>query len=876
MNTLYRHSLFITILVVGISSCKTGNKYDFAFQDPRLSPEARAEDLVKRLTLEEKILQMQNSAPAIERLGVPAYNWWSECLHGVGRAGFATVFPQAIGMAATWDPRLVQAEADVISTEARAKHHEFARNGSREIYQGLTFWSPNINIFRDPRWGRGQETFGEDPYLTSRIGVAFVKGLQGTDSTYLKVVSTPKHFAVHSGPEPDRHTFDARPGLRDFYETYLPAFEACVKEGKAASVMGAYNRVYGEPCCASKLLLQDILRGRWGFRGYVVSDCGAISDMYQFHKVYETEALSAAFAVKAGCDLTCGGEYASLREALTLGLVREEDLDASLVRLFAARFRLGMFDPPEKVSYAQIPITANDTRENSDLARKVAQESIVLLKNDNHVLPISPAVKSIAVIGPYADDVDVLLGNYNGTPSAPVTLLDGIRRRAGNGISVAYRMGIEPLERTALFGYVESANLLPPGGQEENGLLGEYFNDPDLKGSPAISRIDREIRFWWEKGSPDPKIRRDYFSARWTGYLVAEYPGDYEIGVSSDDRSRLFIDDSLLVDNWDSCVIYKVLSRTVTLEKGVKHKVRIEYAEIDGHAGISFKWKRKVQDQALPAMIAEAVDLARRSDLVIMVGGISPMLEGEELPLKIEGFLGGDRTSLGLPAAQLQLMKALKATGKPIVLVLTNGSALAVTEAQESLPAIVDVWYPGQQGGNALADVLFGDYNPAGRLPVTFYRSVSDLPPFDDYNMKGRTYKYFEGHPLYPFGHGLSYTSFEYIKAVTGRTAYAAADTAWVTVTLRNAGDRDGDEVVQVYADKNDSRVARPIKWLVGFDRIHLKAGQTLEVKIPVCVQTLRYYDEDEKDYRIEPGLYNLHIGCSSADIKLTTSVAVH
>jgi len=876
MNGLNRLFLIILVLVMGTVSCKTGKKHDYAFQDPRLSPEARAEDLVKRLTLEEKILQMQNSAPAIERLGIPAYNWWSECLHGVARAGFATVFPQAIGMAATWNPGLIEAEAVVVSTEARAKHHEFARGGSREIFQGLTFWSPNINIFRDPRWGRGQETFGEDPYLTSRIGVAFVKGLQGNDSAYLRVVSTPKHFAVHSGPEPDRHAFDARPGLRDFYETYLPAFEACVKEGKAASVMGAYNRVYGEPCCASKLLLQDILRVRWGFKGYVVSDCGAISDMYRFHKVYETEALSAAFAVKAGCDLTCGGEYASLREALTLGLVHEEDLDISLKRLFAARFRLGMFDPPEKVGYAQIPISANDTRENSDLARRVAQESIVLLKNDDHVLPISPAVKSIAVIGPYADDVDVLLGNYNGTPSAPVTLLDGIRKRAGSGISVEYKMGIEPLERTALFGYVEAANLLPPDGRAGNGLLGEYFNDPGLRGSPALSKIDPEIRFWWEKGSPDPKVRSDYFSARWTGYLVAEYSGEYDIGVSSDDRSRLFIDDSLLVDNWDSCVTYKVLSHPYTLEKGVKHKIRIEYAEIEGHSGISLKWKRKVQDQAIPSMIAEAVDLARRSDLVVLVGGISPMLEGEELPVKIEGFLGGDRTSLDLPAAQLTLMKALQATGRPVVLVLTSGSALAVNEAQEMLPAIVEVWYPGQQGGTALADVLFGDYNPAGRLPVTFYRSVADLPPFDDYNMKGRTYKYFDDIPLYPFGFGLSYTSFDYINAITDKTNYSAADTAWVIVTLKNAGDRDGDEVVQVYAEKKDSRVARPIKWLVGFDRVHLKAGETLEVRIPVCLQTLRYYDEDEKDYRIEPGLYNLLIGASSAEIKLSTSVAVH
>lgn len=672
--------------------------------------ETRARELVSRMTLDEKISQMIYEAPAIERLGIPAHNWWNECLHGVGRAGIATVFPQAIGMAASWNVPLIHKVATVISDEARAKHHEFVRNGVFDIYTGLTFWSPNINIFRDPRWGRGQETYGEDPYLTSRIGVAFVTGLQGDDPNYLKVAATPKHYAVHSGPEHARHTFDVHPSERDLWETYLPAFEACIIEGQAVSIMGAYNRVNTEPACASPALLQKILRERWGFDGFVVSDCGAITDIYKHHHTVETAAEAAAVAVKAGCDLECGATYRSLREAVEQGLIDEATLDQSLVRLFTGRFQLGMFDPPEQVPYTRIPYSVNDSPEHRALALRMAQESIVLLKNENQFLPLAKNLKRIAVIGPNAHDPEILLGNYNGTPSSSVTPLDGIRAKVGANAEVTYARGC---------------------------------------------------------GVFDPKS-----------------------------------------------------------------------AEIEA-----------------------AVKLAQHADVVIFVGGLSQALEGEEgqqegLP---EGLISlGDRLRLDLPDVQEDLLKALHETGKPVVVVLLNGSAVAVNWAQAHVPAILEAWYPGEEGGTALADVLFGDYNPAGRLPVTFYKSVEDLPAFEDYNMTGRTYRYFTGEPLYPFGYGLSYTRFGYSHLSTSAASIADGDTLTVSVDVTNLGERDGDEVAQLYISAN--REGYPIRQLAAFQRVHLKAGETQTVTFKLAsAQFTRVLDDGSRT--LERGAFTLSVG---------------
>jgi len=724
--------VFFVIITKGQTSL---NSSELPFLNSDLTVSARVDDLVSRLTLEEKIQQMQHTSPAIDRLGIPQYNWWNECLHGVARNGIATVFPQAIGMAATFNPALIKREADIISTEARAKYYEAISKNSHEIYQGLTFWSPNINIFRDPRWGRGQETYGEDPYLTSEIGKAFVKGLQGNDPKYFKVIATAKHFAVHSGPESQRHKFDAWPSQRDLYETYIPAFEVLVKEAHVYSVMTCYNRVFGTPSSANTFLFKETLRGKWGFKGYVVSDCWAISDMYSFHNFVPTAEKAAALSLKAGTDLSCGPEYGSLLKAIELGYISEFEIDNSVKRLFEARFRLGLFDPQADVKYASIPSTEYDTEAHRQLAREVAQQSIVLLKNEKSILPLTRKSKTIAVIGPYANDTSVLLGNYNGIPSRPVTILEGIRTKSGKSHKVLYCQGVERPEIQAL----------RPGNSNE-------ANEPS------------------------------------------------------------FLD---------------------------------------------------------------AISVSKKADVVIFVGGISPNLEGEEMDVKVPGFSAGDRTSLDLPQNQQQMLEALKTTGKPIVLVLTNGSALAVNWAKENANAIVETWYPGEEGGNAVADVLFGDYNPAGRLPVTFYKSVSDIPAFEDYSMKGRTYKYFEGSPLYSFGFGLSYSKFNYSNATKNAAVLSETDTIVLSVTISNTGNFDGDEVIQVYVKQPQGIMDQPIKSLVAFERAHFLKNESKEVVLSIPVSRLRHYSTKINDYSVAKGDYELLIGAASDDIRLKTSVTI-
>ena len=833
-----------------------------SYKDASLPFEKRVADLVSRMTLEEKISQMMNAAPAIPRLDIPAYDWWNEGLHGVARAGVATVFPQAIGLAAAWDSDLMHRVADAISTEARAKHHEALRNGDRGRYKGLTFWSPNINIFRDPRWGRGQETYGEDPYLTARMGVEFVKGLQGNDPKYFKVISTPKHYAVHSGPEPERHGFDAKTDARDLYDTYLPAFEACIREGGAYSVMCAYNRYMSDPCCANNTL-KKILRDDWKFPGYVVSDCGAVYDFYKFHNVAEGPAAASSMAVKAGTDLECGNDYRSLIDSIKQGLVTEEEIDISLKRLFTARFKLGMFDPQEMVPYARIPIEENDSPEHRRLALEAARKSIVLLKNQNALLPLKKTLKKIAVIGPTADDLSVLLGNYNGVPSSYVTPLKGIEKKLSTQASVAYEQGCNLAEAGPIIRLVPST-VLRTGGTP--GLKAEYFANRNLEGAPLLTRIDEVVDSNWIKTSVSG-LGDSNFSIRWTGKLTATVSGRHNLSVTGDDGYRLWINGSRVIDNW-STHGSETRRASIVLESGRAYDIKLEYFQASGGANVRFEW-------GVPGDAAgKAVKLASESDVVVFVGGISPQLEGEEMNVTVEGFRGGDRTSLDLPKVQEELLEAVAATGKPVVLVLTSGSALGVNWANEHVEAIVQLWYPGEEGGTTIADVLFGDYNPGGRLPVTFYKSVAQLPPFEDYRMAGRTYRYFEGEPLFPFGYGLSYTRFAYSRLEAPKQVKAGGKIG-VKVTVANAGRVAGDEVVQLYVRHVAASASVAIRSLEGFKRVHLKPGQTETVSFTLTPRQLSLIDNQSRRV-VEPGEFEVQMGGGQIGARVSSSQALN
>lgn len=855
------------------------------YQDLSLGFEARAKDLTSRLTLDEKIAQLMNDAPAVPRLGIPAYNWWNEALHGVARAGTATVFPQAIGMAASFDVPLMTRVATAIGDEGRAKHHEFVRRGERGIYRGLTFWSPNINIFRDPRWGRGQETYGEDPYLTGRMGVAFVKALQGDDPKYWKTVATAKHYVVHSGPEADRHTFDVSPSERDLYETYLPAFKELVEEAKVASVMGAYNRVNGESASASPRFLGQILRRDWGFDGYVVSDCGSIDDIFVGHKIVKTAEEAAALAVKEGCDLECGTVYRSLKAAVERGLIAEKDIDVAVTRLMFARFKLGMFDPPERVKYARIPFSVNEAPAHDQLAREMAQASIVLLKNTG-VLPLAANTKKIAVIGPNADEVMTLVGNYYGTPSNPVTVVQGIRSAVGPGGDVRYARGVDLVENRQdprAVPPIPSQFLRPAAGSTEQGLKGEYFKGKELAGTPVVTRVDRAVNFRWDRLNPttemvlrgeltrEQALGNEEFSARWTGQIVAPVTGKYELTVTADDGFRLDVAGKRVLDEWTPTPRARARSVMLDFEAGKAYDVKLEYFENIRDAEVRLNWRQPGAKDPYQ----EAIDAAKASDVVIFAGGLNGEVEGEEMPVIYPGFAGGDRTEIALPKTQQKLLEDLHALGKPVVLVLMTGSALAVEWAKANLPAIVVAWYPGQQGGNAIADVLFGKVNPSGRLPVTFYQSVNDLPPFADYAMKNRTYKYFTGEPLYAFGHGLSYTRFDYSGIRVAPAAGADASAFDVSFDVQNTGTRAGHEVPQLYVRALDAARPMPLRELRGFTRIQLVPGARQRVSFRVTKDALAYYDEAQKRFATAPGEYELAAGASSADLRVTTRVRV-
>ncbi len=851
-NTSYLYA-GIVYFILFFFSCKTNNKIlEYKFQNPLLSIDERVKDLVSQMTLKEKVSQMRYDAPAIERLGIPEYNWWNECLHGVARAGEATVFPQAIGMGATWNPSLIFEMGTAVSDEARAKHHKAVKDGQQRINQGLTFWTPNINIFRDPRWGRGQETYGEDPYLTSRIGVNYINGLQGDDEKYLKVVATAKHFAVHSGPEKSRHQDNYQTSNKDLYETYLPAFEAAVKEANVQSVMCAYNRYRDEPCCGSHLLLGKILREDWKFDGYVVSDCWAINDFWEpdKHGIVNTPVEAGALAVNSGTDLNCGNVYdPSLNEAVLKELIDEAKIDLALTRLFTARFKLGMFDPETSVKWTQIPYSVVASKEHYALSEKIARESMVLLKNESNALPLSKNIKSIAVIGPNANSKQALLGNYHGTPHNHITPLLAIKNKLPN-TKVNYALGSNIAEGWPTLTAIPS-NVLK--NQDNRGLKGEYFSNNTFSGNPVFVRNDSIVDFIWTPKRPIQDLKSDMFSVRWTGELVPQESGTYRIGLKASSFGKLYVNDSLYFE-FNADYEPKTQYFDTNLIKGESYSIKIECSNTLSDPQAHFVWAKTDED-----LLAPAISAAKESEVVVLCLGLSPEIEGEEMPVLLEGFDKGDRSDITLPKVQIELMKQVQALGKPTIVVLMNGSALAVNWASENIPAILEAWYPGEFGGNAIADILFGDYNPAGRLPVTFYKSVSNLPDFKDYNMKNRTYKYFKGTPLFPFGHGLSYTNFEYSNLNIAEKV-KLNDAIEISVEIKNTGIVDGDEVIQIYLTHEDKPNESPIRSLVGFQRIHLNSGETKKVNYKIDADTYASITSEGKKL-IEPEKLLVSVG---------------
>jgi beta-glucosidase len=845
--------LSILGLLLLLTACKSPRQpvssYAYPFQDPSMDIDDRVSDLVSRLSIDEKVNQLFNKAPAIERLEIPEYNWWNECLHGVARAGEATVFPQAIGLAATFDEDLMFRVATAISDEGRAKHHYFARNGARGIYMGLTYWSPNINIFRDPRWGRGQETYGEDPYLTGRLAVNFVNGLQGDHPRYLKSIATVKHYAVHSGPEFTRHVDNIFINDRDLYETYLPAFKMAIEEANVQSVMCAYNRFRDQPCCGSNLLLGSILRQEFGFSGYVVTDCGAVTDFYGegYHEVVETPEQAWGWSLATGADLNCEESRAFLENidsALHVGIVNEKDINTSLSRLFKARFQLGFFDPEELNPYTDIPMSVVGSEEHLKLSLEAAEKSMVLLKNDG-ILPLEKD-KKIALIGPNANNFDILIGNYNGDPILPLTPLDGFREvlkdqlvyTPGSPLVPGIYSDFRPVGQEMFYHYSE--------GELEPGLLGSYFSNTDFSGEPASQKIDPSIDLRWEF-SPSTGVMDEPFSVKWEGVLKPEHTGDYVFDGNV----------SLILDN------IPVSTQKVHLVAGKEYKLEAR------HVAEAFWWSSNYQQQfaklswfdASRDLEAEALQAASEADVIVFCGGISSRLEGEQMPMETDGFAHGDRTHIRLPAVQEDLLKKLHQTGKPIVYVNFSGSAIALNWQEENLPAIIQAFYPGEATGHALTRIIYGETNPSGRLPVTFYRSIEDLPGFLNYQMEGRTYRYFRGEPLYEFGYGLSYTRFEYSKLVLPDKV-EIGEPVTLSVEVRNSGNRDGREVVQLYISDELASVPVPVRTLAGIQPVFLKAGETTTLSFDVDSDQFSLIDENYMR-KVEPGDFLISVGGS-------------
>jgi beta-glucosidase len=876
---MLRHSLVFVLAMVAAGLLAPAQQP--AYLDPKLPAVERAHDLVGRMTLEEKAAQLEDYATAIPRLGIPDYQTWNEALHGVARAGYATVFPQAIGMGATWDPALVRSMGTVISVEARAKYNQAQREGNHRIFYGLTFWSPNINIFRDPRWGRGQETYGEDPFLTGRMGIAFIEGVQGNDLNHLRAVATSKHFAVHSGPESLRHGFNVDPSPRDLEETYLPAFRATVTEGHVQSVMCAYNSIDEFPACTNKMLLKEHLRDAWGFKGFVVSDCGAIVDVFQGHKKTTDIQHAAALSLDAGTDLSCSiwtPGFNTLADAVHQGLATEAQVTQAAERLYTARFQLGLFDPQGSNQLDSVGFSEAGSPVNRLQALKAAEESIVLLKNSG-ILPLKGSTAHIAVIGPTADLLPSILGNYVGTPVKPVTPLDGMLEQFkstpilyAQGSTLANGVGV-PVPRTA-FGLGK-------------GLKTEFFATPDWTGRPVAVTTEPAVQSDWENAQPVPQVETTNYSVRWSGTLTPPAAGHYVFSLESGDSFpyspkesyRLLIDGKVISEgslrqgqdlsamgNFKAAPgasptappvmdFPKPPSIPVDFADANPHQFVLEYSHSSDRSGggLTLKWEAPAQ-----AQINEAVDQAKQAEVVVAFVGLSPQLEGEEMRIKIDGFSGGDRTSLDLPAPQQKLLEAVAATGKPVIVVLQSGSAVALNWANQHAAAVLEAWYPGVEGGTAIAKTLKGLNNPAGRLPVTFYASLDGLPAFTDYTLRGRTYRYYTGKPLWGFGYGLSYSTFKYSPVKLSAETLKAGDPITATVTVTNTGSAGGDEVVEAYL--RTPQAGGPIHSLVAFERVKIAPGASREVTLKIDPRSLSSVD-DQGNRAILAGKYTLTVG---------------
>jgi beta-glucosidase len=845
-------------IVLTVSGVYAQNAEKPAYLNPALPPQQRAEDLVRRMTVEEKVTQLVNQSRAIPRLNVPDYDWWSEASHGVATKG-TTEFPNPVGLAATFDPDVIHRMAVVIGTEGRIKYVQGMRDGHSDIFEGLDFWAPNINIFRDPRWGRGQETFGEDPFLTARMGVAFVRGMQGDDPKYYRVISTPKHYAVHSGPEPTRHTADVKVSKHDQLDTYLPAFRATVTEGKAGSVMCAYNSINGQPACVNEFLLQDQLRGKWDFQGYVVSDCEAVVNIFRDHHFTKTQPEASALALQRGMDNECidfskvkdDHDYKPYLDAYRQGVLKEGEIDRALVRLFTARMKLGLFDPPEMVPYSKIDEKRLDSAEHRAMARDMANKAMVLLKNDG-TLPLKRGATRIAVVGPLADQTRYLLGNYTGNPSHTVSVLEGLKAEFP-GARINFVPGTQFLRKEGVA--VPASALTTAEGRP--GLTAEFATGqlfgakPTVLTTRPVSTVDLKAA-----DLPAEAAGKSPLLVEWSGFLTPNETGDYRIGLRFEGGfARVSVDGKQVAQGWGGVGEVETKVGRVHLEQGQKVAVKVNYALAGGEP----KLAQLIWSKYDPKPSAEAIEAAKNADVVVAVLGITSELEGEEMPVEEEGFKGGDRTSLDLPKPEQELLEAVAATGKPVVLVLAGGSALAVNWAKEHANAILESWYAGEEGGAAIAETLSGRNNPAGRLPVTFYTGVEQLPPFEDYSMKGRTYRYFEGRPLYPFGYGLSYTTFSYSGLTLPKGALRAGEPLTVEATVTNTGKREGDEVAQLYLSFPNVPGA-PMRALRGFKRVHLKPGESRKLRFELQDRDLSMVSEAGETL-IAEGQYSVSVG---------------
>ena len=855
-----RKQLLSTLLTIFLTLPLSAQSQSLPYQNPQLKAEQRADDLLKRLSLEEKVQLMMDVSPAIDRLQIPQFQWWNEALHGVGRNGYATVFPITMAMAASWDDALLHRVFTAVSDEARVKARQAKESGRIRRYQSLSFWTPNINIFRDPRWGRGQETYGEDPYLTAKMGLAVVRGLQGMTydgkwiGDYKKLLACAKHFAVHSGPEWNRHTFNIEDlPERDLWETYLPAFKALVQEGEVAEVMCAYQRIDGQPCCSQTRYEQQILRDEWGFKGLITSDCGAIRDFLpRWHNTAKDSEEASAQAVLAGTDVECGSEYKNLPEAVRRGDIKESDLDRSLRRLLIARFEVGDFDDDKLVEWTKIPSSSVASKEHKQLALDMARKSIVLLKN-NGVLPLSKT-SGILVMGPNANDSVMQWGNYSGYPTKTITALEGIRQQLG---SIPYIPGCDLTRNES----VESrfAEIKAPLGNQ--GMQVTYYNNTDMSGRPVTTVTLTEPIKLSNGGNTvfAPGVNLENFSARLDGTFIPTRDETLIFNISGDDKIRLLVNGDTIVDIWKVRHRIQNGQKELTVKAGQHYRIQIDYVQESGYGALNFDIQHKSTPtpQELLAQVGDA-------ETIIFIGGISPRLEGEEMRVSEPGFRGGDRTSIELPQAQRDVLRWLHEAGKKVIFVNCSGGAVAMVPELETCDAILQWWYAGEQGGTALADVLTGRYNPSGKLPVTFYKSTDDLPDFLDYTMKNRTYRYFTGEPLFPFGHGLSYTTFAFSKPGVKVNDKSVT----VTTKVKNTGKLDGTETVQIYF-RRTADTEGPQKTLCGYQQVNLKAGETRTVTITLPRKNLESWDAKSNTMHFIPGQYQLMIGSSSADTNL-------